>query len=39
MNEKIVKILLLAKLEKGIDNFYSKYRKCKACDFKRVMKR
>ena len=32
------KICVVSKTEKSIDNFYSKYRECKPCNFKRNIK-
>ena len=33
------KVCVVCNIEKGIDNFYKKYRECKQCNIKRSMKR
>ena len=33
------KVCVVCNIEKNIDNFYNKYRKCKQCNIKRSMKR
>ena len=33
------KVCVVCTIEKGIDNFYNKYRECKPCNIKRSMKR
>ena len=33
------KVCVVCNIEKGIDNFYNKYRECKPCNIKRSMKR
>ena len=33
------KVCVLCNIEKGIDNFYNKYRECKQCSIKKSMKR
>ena len=33
------KVCVICNTEKGIDNFYNKYRECKLCKIKRSMKR
>ena len=33
------KVCVVCNIEKNIDNFYNKYRKCKQCNIQRSMKR
>ena len=33
------KLFVVCKIEKGIDNFYNKYRECKQCNIKRSTRR
>ena len=39
MSDNFVKVRVVCKTEKSIENFYNKYRECKACNFKRKLKR
>ena len=39
MEANIVKICVVCKTEKSIENFYNKFSGCKACNIKRVLKR
>ena len=39
MSVNIVKICVVCATEKHIDNFYYKYRACKDCMIKRILKR
>ena len=38
MDDNIVKICVVSNIEKSIDNCCNKYRECKACNIKRVLK-
>ena len=39
MDDEFVKKCVVCRTEKNIDNFYNKYRECKTCNIKRVLKR
>ena len=39
MNGIIIKTSVVCKIEKYNDSFYNKYRECKKCNIKRVLKR
>ena len=39
MDDIIVKTCVVCNTEKSFGNLHNKYRECKACNFKRVLKR
>ena len=39
MDDNVVKTCVVCNTEKSIDDFYIKYRECKQCNIKRVLKR
>ena len=39
MDDIIVKTCVVCNIEKSFDDFYNKYRECKQCNIRRVLKR
>ena len=39
MDDIVVKVCVVCDTEKSIDNFYNRYRECKQCNIKRLLKR